>query len=143
MRQSSCYQFSCWALAILLLVAVSACEKRKTFRLQTNAVRVDSLEQIILVKDSLVKPVLYTNVSGLEYLPVPQAKAKFISAVLPSILVARYEVEESKRKVLMLKEKRRWKANDSTFYLGLKTRYKAHDIDDLVARMGTLPNSIV
>ena len=143
MRKSGCCQFLGWALAILFLGAVSGCENRKTFRLQTNSVRVDSLEQIILVKDTLVKPVLYTNVSGLQYLPVPQAKAKFISAVLPSVLVARYEVEEGKRKVLLLKEKHRWKNTDSTFYLGLKARYKAKDINDLIARMGTLPNSIV
>src|SRR5689334_2219887 len=99
MRQSSCYQFLGCALAILFLVTISGCENPKTFRLRTNSVRVDSLDQIVLVKDTLVKPVLYTNVSGLQYLPVPQAKAKFISAVLPSILVARYEVEESKKKV--------------------------------------------
>ena len=63
--------------------------------------------------------------------------------VLPSILVARYEVEESKKKILKLKEKKRWKETDSLFYLSLKARYKAKGMDDLTARMITLPNSIV
>jgi len=106
-------------------------------------VSVDSLKQILLVSDSIVEPILYTNVSGLQYLPVPKAKATFISAVLPSILVARHRVEENKRKLLHLKRKKSWEKGDSLFYSNLKVRYKASSVDDLYARMITLPNSIV
>jgi len=136
--------FSILSVVVAMFFAgLSGCEKPKTYRLKTRLVRVDSLKQIQLVSDSLVEPVLYTNVSGLEVLPVPQAKAKFISAVLPSVLVARYQVEERRQKLMLLKEKKKWKKTDSTFYLDLKDRYKATGIDDLAHRMGTLPTSIV
>lgn len=128
---------------VALCVTLSGCDKPKNYRLKTRSIRVDSLKQIVLVQDSLVEPLLYTNVSGLEELPVPQAKAKFISAVLPSVLVARYEVEESRRKVSLLKTKKKWTMADSAFYQNLKMKYKAGDMDDLVHRMGTLPTSIV
>jgi len=130
-------------IVIALLPALLSCEKKKSFRVKTEMVQVDSLHKIILVKDTLVKPVLYTHVSGLAKLPVPEAKARFVSAVLPSILVAKHNVEENKRKVLLLKEKKRWEPSDSTFYSNLKQRYKADNIDDLSARMITIPSSVV
>ena len=136
--------------SFLLLVGTFAfsfiffgCERYKSNRIQTTAVSVDSLQQIVLLSDSLVKPILYKNVSGLKYLPVRKAKATFISAVLPSILVAQHRVEENKRKLLYLKEKKSWKKEDSVFYNNLKIRYKAKSVDDLFQRMITLPNSIV
>lgn len=136
------HSLSCFVI-LLLIAAFFSCEQKKTFRVKTETVNVDSLHKIVLVKDSLVRPVLYTNVSGLSSLPVPEAKARFVSAVLPSILVAKHEVEENKRKVTLLKEKKRWSTADSTFYFTMKTRYKADNIDDLCVRMITIPSSIV
>ncbi|HEY3406064.1 MAG TPA: glucosaminidase domain-containing protein [Ohtaekwangia sp.] len=138
MRQS----LSCFGFLVLITIFIG-CEDKKTFRVKTETVHVDSLHKIVLVKDTLVRPVLYTNVSGLSKLPVPEAKARFVSAVLPSILVAKYQVEENKRKVLLLKEKKRWDVADSAFYLDFKARYKADNIDDLSVRMITIPSSIV
>lgn len=129
--------------AILVLAVASGCEKPKTFRLKTETLRVDSLDQIILVAQPKIKPILYTNVSGLEKLPVRKAKAKFISAVLPSILVAKHEMEQRKKRVLALRVRERWDETDSVFYLDMKKRYKARDADDLILRMGTLPTSLV
>ena len=136
-------QFLLAASTFGITLILSACNSYKSHRVETTMISVDSLKQIELVSDTLVKPTLYTNVSGLEYLPVPRAKATFISVVLPSILVAKYRVEENKRKILYLMENDSWKEEDSTFYKNLKTRYKASNIDDLHARMITLPNSMV
>ncbi len=133
----------CTLINVLIL---SGCDLNKAYHaksIQTTSVAVDSLKQIVLVSDSLVKPILYTNVSGLEYLPVPKAKATFVSAVLPSILVARHRVEENKRKLLYLQEKKTWEKSDSVFYKDLKVKYKASSLNDLIARMITLPNSLV
>src|SRR6187455_3259947 len=97
-------QFVC----VIILTVFSGCNRSKPFlseSVKTTTIVVDSLKQIVLVSDSIVKPILYTNVSGIQYLPVPKAKATFISAVLPSILVARHRVEENKRKLLFLKGK--------------------------------------
>jgi Bax protein len=124
-------------------ISLSACNRHKSYRVETVAVRVDSLKQIVPLIDSLVKPILYTNISGLQYLPVSQAKNTFISAVLPSILVARHNVEENKRRVIHLKETQTWRKPDSIFYNNLKSLYHAKNLDDLETKLITLPNSIV
>lgn len=128
---------------LTITVILFGCNRYKSYRIETTSVDVDSLKQIVLVSDSLVQPILYTNVSGLEYLPVPKAKATFVSAVLPSILVARHLVEENKRRLVYLTEKKSWEKKDSIFYKDLKARYKASSLNDLTARMITLPNSLV
>lgn len=127
----------------VLLISLAGCTETKTFRVQTSTVKVDSLHQIVLVTDSLVKPLLYSHVSGLEKLPVPKAKATFVSAVLPAVLVARLQVEENRKKITELKAQKHWNSIDSTFYLDLKRRYKAKDLNDLLSRMITLPTSLV
>jgi len=131
---------------LVLITLFAACTNNKSLplRVQTSTVKVDSLHQILLVTtDTLVKPVLYSHISGLEKLPVPKAKAMFVSAVLPAVLVARLQVEESKKKLTEMNKHKTWKSIDSTFYLDMKMRYKAKDMNDLLSRMITLPNSIV
>lgn len=131
------------AILLLFFTFLSACERNKTPVLRTETIRVDSVEQIVLLQDSLVKPILYTQVSGLEKLPRPEAKARFISAILPAILVTKYKIETARSKVAGLRVKEQWDATDSAFYTAIKSRYKAKNLEDLMVRMGTLPNSIV
>jgi Bax protein len=57
--------------------------------------------------------------------------------------VAKYSIEQNRKKLLMLREEKHWESADSSFYLDMRRRYKAKSIDDMIARMGTLPNSIV
>jgi len=104
---------------------------------------VDSLDQIIPLSGESVKPILYTNVRGLAKLPVSTSKKKFIAAVLPAILIAKYQVENTRTKIFLLSEKTSWNSEDSSLYSQTRARYKAKDIHDLLARMGTLPTSIV
>jgi Bax protein len=128
---------------ILLLATLAGCEKKSVVRVKTETVKVDSLDQIILVANPQVKPLLYTHVYGLEKLPVRKAKAKFISAVLPSILVAKYQIEQTRKDILTLQKKERWTKEDSAHFFEVRNRYRAKDADDLLMRMRTLPTSIV
>lgn len=130
-------------ILLLAIIILSACKKETTFRVKSETIKVDSLDQIVLISDSLVKPILYTHIEGLKYLPVRRAKKKFISAILPSILVAKHEIEEQKRKLTILKEKKKWKPRDSVFYKEMLVRYKAEHVEEILARIGTIPNSIV
>jgi Bax protein len=114
-----------------------------TYSLTTETIRIDSLDQIVPLDGELVKPILYTNVSGLSRLPVAQAKKKFIAAVLPAILVARHKIETTRTKIYALSEKQLWSKEDSLFFLDVQARYKAKNITDLLGRIGTLPTSIV
>jgi len=133
------------ALTGVFLLFLSGCEhpSEKSYHLQTESVRLKSLDEIILVAKPRIKPVLYTNVYGLEKLPVRKAKAKFISAVLPSILIAKYEIDQRRMKVESLLKKKEWTSADSIFYDEMKNRYRAKTDDELKIRIGSLPTSLV
>ena len=142
MRQSRPERIFRLTSAILIVVTFS-CENQKALHVRTETIRVDSPEQIVLVTDPLVRPLLYINVSGLEKLPVRLAKAKFISAILPSILTAKHMIGETRKRMELLRDRKVWKATDSSFYLDVKNRYMAKDIDDLLIRIVNLPTSLV
>ena len=143
MRRMCIDKLRFWSIAVISVAGISGCDIHRTFRVQSQTVNLTSLDQIEHSKNACVKPILYTNVKGLEKLPVGKAKAKFIAAVLPSILVAKHRIEQYRKRLVRLKHKPCWEAADSAFYFGLKVRYKAKSLDDLVACMGTLPTSIV
>lgn len=119
------------------------CDGSTTYKVKTEILRIDSLSEIVTVHDSLVKPILYRNISGLDQLPFYQAKAKFISAILPSILVAKHQLHNTKMKIEKLRTKSTWTKSDTVYYHEAKQRYKAKNIDDLINRLVTLPNSVV
>ncbi|MEQ9231262.1 MAG: glucosaminidase domain-containing protein, partial [Cyclobacteriaceae bacterium] len=128
-------------VSLLALLLLTRCENN--YVLQITHVQVDSLSQIVLLQDTLVQPIVYTHIRGLEHQPVPKAKALFVSSILPSILIAKYLLAEKKDKVHQLKAKKRWTPEDSTYYHELKSHYKARDLENLLRRMSTLPNSII
>ncbi|MBL7857600.1 MAG: glucosaminidase domain-containing protein [Cyclobacteriaceae bacterium] len=129
----------------ILVVVCSACweKKKKKYIVKTSMIQVDSLNQIELLKDTLVTPKLYSHLPGLEKVPSEKARNIFISALLPSILVAKYELSQTKLQVEELSEKEIWSTEDSLFFVATKLRFKASDLDDLKKRIGWLPNSIV
>ena len=86
---------------------------------------------------------LYTHVSGLNMLPGREARKKFIAVVLPSVLVAKHQIEERRKKLISIRNKKIWNQTDSMYFIDMKTRYKGKSMDDMLARIGTLPNSIV
>jgi Bax protein len=131
------------SVAAVALMTRKEDEKFRTLSVKSENVKLASHDQIIPVKNPLVKPLLYTNLTGLDKIPVNKAKAKFISAVLPSILVAKHEIEQRREKVLWLRDHQMWNAADTLFYNTMLDRYRAKGIDDLLERIGTLPTSIV
>jgi Bax protein len=135
-------QVSIFASAAMML-ALAGCRSRGGAVVATEIVNLKSLNEVVMLKDELVKPILYTNVAGLDRLPTLQAKATFISAVLPSILVAKHRIEEDRKHMVTLRDKTEWEVADSTFFLDMQLRYKARTVNDLIGRMRTLPNSIV
>lgn len=128
---------------VMVLVIHWLSENKKSYIVKSITLKVDSLSQVELLTDSLVKPILYSHVAGLDQLEGKKTKATFISVMLPAVLIAKHNMREDSLKVVRLTEKRYWNKNDSAFYLELKQRFKTKNIDDLLARMGSLPNSIV
>lgn len=129
-----------WQYLILVLV-IGCAQKEK--RLQTIHVTVDTLSQIVLVEDSVVKPIVYNHIIGLDSLPTPTAKKLFISALLPSILIAKHHLSELRAQIHELADKNPWTREDSIFFNTVKAEYKATDLENLLLRLSTVPNSIV
>jgi Bax protein len=139
-----CDFLSCSRICIMTIVAMLwGCDGTATYEVRTEMIKVNSVSQIVMLNDSLVRPILYSNVMGLEHLPFYEAKAKFISAILPSILVAKHRIHNTRNRIETLSTKSIWNESDSLYYSEMKRRYKARDIQDLKGRLVTLPNSVV
>lgn len=111
--------------------------------LQPEHVQVNSPLDIVSLTDSVISPFLYSNITGLDSLPLDQKKMKFVSALLPAILVAKdklYHERVSFQELLMKKE---WTRADSTFFLRLSHDYRTKDTTALLSALETHPNSIV
>lgn len=132
-----------YIIVVAICIGISACQKEKRYRINTELVKLNSLSQVVAVTDSLVKPVIYDDVDELLSAPSSEMKPLFISIVLPSILIARHQAEQKKSYVLHLKKKKAWEREDSVTYGSLLSQYKASDIDDLLLRLQPVPTSVV
>jgi Bax protein len=138
------YLFFAVAVMLAVIVLPRRHNEFKGLTVLSEQVKLASHDEIIPVKDPLVKPMLYTNLNGLDKMPVRKAKAKFVSAVLPSILVAKHEIEQRRKRITWLRDHEEdWSKSDSVFYDDMLHRYRAKDVDDLLLRVVSLPTSIV
>ncbi len=132
------------ALATVVVIHIySEEEGLRKYAIRTTEIRVDSLSQIVPVSDSLVQPILYSHIPGLENIHTERTKTLFISALLPSILIVKHSLEQEAAQIAYLLKKERWTARDSALYETQRHRYNASDPENLLTRMVTLPNSIV
>lgn len=111
--------------------------------LKVEFVELLSPDQIVPIEDSIVKPILYSKIQGIDTLPINQKKDKFIAAILPAILVAKHRIKKKRNRVIGLLEKPNWTVQDSTFYLTLCDEYKTDNSEVLLNRMRVHPNSII
>ena len=110
-------------------------------------VTVEKEEDIKIVKDSLVIPVLYTNVQLLDQLDGEVRKKRFIDIALPTILIYRHHLSQNRVRVELLREKARhrqtWKGEDSLFMETQYINYRTRNFDELIKRMYPPPVSLV
>lgn len=100
--------------------------------------------QIAPITDAYVRPVLYNNIRGLSELPADKAKQTFINAVLPAVLVAKHDINMLRLRLQRLRNGRMWTHSDSVVFSDAQRRFgSARTVDELLRRVGTLPNSIV
>lgn len=129
-----------------MATAFFSCEEKtgdKSLTLKIKKVSITDPEQILPIQDSIVPPILYQNFPSLENLTVDVSKEKFVSAVLPAILVSKYQIAMDRERLLKLAEKPQWSFEDSVFFTRTKERFRAKSIEGLIKRMQTHPNSIV
>lgn len=134
------------SFSILLCFLIFSCstpEVSNTVTLEVKHIELQSPDDILPLKDSLVAPLLYSHIKGIDTLDVIEKKNKFISAVLPAVLVAKYRIEQNRNKVKNLLKKENWSEQDSTFYKHLCSEFGTDNQTVLLNRMVTHPNSII
>ena len=91
-----------------------------------------------------VNAYVYTKAIDLSGLDVQNKKQAFINIMLPSILIAKHQLEEDRIKVLALEKKGQPLSDEEERYLAnLKRDYKCHTSKELLSRLKTHPTSIV
>lgn len=91
-----------------------------------------------------VNAYVYKKAIDLSELDVQNKKQVFINIMLPSILLAKHQLEEDRIKVLALEKKRESLSDEEERYLAnLKKDYKCHTSKELLLRLSTHPTSIV
>ena len=108
-----------YAYVLFVLVAFTRCsqpwqESEKILR--PEVVEIKDLDEVVPIKDTIVDPILYRNISGLNDLSVEENKEKFIAIVLPAILVAKYQLDTTLKELKNLESKEEWNEYDSTFF---------------------------
>ncbi len=114
-----------------------------TYAVKSLTIQVTKLTQIVPINDAYVRPLLYTHVNGLSELTIPEAKATFLSAVLPAVLVAKHDIETLRYKLRRLSNDDSWNEKDSALFRDAAMRFRKNDLHDLVESIGALPTSLV
>jgi Bax protein len=133
---------------IALIVAIIILSKTvdKTI-LIVDHVTVEKEKDITPITDSLVVPILYSDVHLLNQLDIDTRKKLFIDIMLPTILVYRHQLASKRETVKILQNNMRysleWTQEDSLFMKTAFETYKTKNINELLKRMVPPPVSIV
>ena len=110
-------------------------------------VAVEKEKDIKTINDSLVVPILYSNVQLLNQLSTEKRKERFIDVILPTILVYRHQLTIKRETVKLLQNNLRyslaWNNEDSLFMNAAFDTYKTKNINELLRRMIPPPASLV
>lgn len=134
---------------VLIIVAIIIILSKRIDKtiLIIDYVTVEKETDILPIKDSLVVPVLYSDVKLLNNLSTEKRKKRFIDVILPTILIYRHHLTQRIEQVKILKEKSRysmnWTTEDSLFMNTSYERYKTKNINELIKRMTPPPISLV
>ena len=91
-----------------------------------------------------VNAYVYTKAIDLSELDVRNKKQAFINLMLPSILIAKHQLDQDRIKVFALDNKTEPLSDEEEHYLAnLKKDYKCHTCKELLLRLKTHPTSIV
>lgn len=117
--------------------------KASQLTLQTEFVSVQSVDDIMHIDTSLVKPILYDHVYFLDALPYQEAKEEFINVMLPAILIVKWQLSQDLKRLEKIIEKGVQDQGDSMLVANWAEEFKTDDLATLKRRLLTHPNSIV
>jgi Bax protein len=97
----------------------------------------------ILAVSKTVEPYVYQNAIDLSDLDVQKKKQAFIHLMLPTILIAKYELEQNRKYVQSLIDKSQLDFSEQEYLTELQKSYKCKSNKELLSRMQTHPTSII
>lgn len=113
------------------------------FRLKTESVSVQVIEDISPIDSVYVKPILYDNVFLLDSLPSDEAKQKFVDVMLPAILVVKWQLHQELLRLEQIIDEGMQDQSDSMLVANWVEEFKTDDLQTLKRRLITHPTSIV
>ncbi len=109
--------------------------------------KINKVSDIVPIQCESVTPIVYTKVISLDNLPVKEKKKKFIDIVLPSILIAEFEIKQERDFIERIKNKiangEKLTLSEEKFLSKTLEKYKAQDISELLRKINIHPVSIV
>lgn len=145
------WKFAIVALGIYLLLFLQgllSIEKGyQSLDVQQDYQKISQTKDIKEISDSLVKPVVYQNVMSLGDLRVEEKKEKFISLLLPAILVVKFDLQQQLRKLDYLQQLKQENGGivekDQAFINNLMETYQTDTLPDLRKKIKPHPTSLV
>ncbi len=105
------------------------------------------IQDIVPINCKSVMPIVYTKVISLKGLPIKEKKKKFIDIILPSILIANFNIQVKRKKILLIQEKLEKNVpltkEEEEFLEKMLNDYKAHSIFELLEKVNTHPPSLI
>jgi len=130
-------------LLTLLMIALSSSATAQQNSIKLIEVSGNTTSDIRQVSEP-VEAYVYQAAIDLSTLEVQKKKQAFINLMLPSILIAKYEIEQKRNAVLELVNKIEELSDVEEKYLNdLKKSYKCSTNTELLSRLRTHPTSIV
>lgn len=141
-------------IAIIVFISfiffMESCTKPRIFEgksVVSQEIQINTKDDIVGFKDTCVAPIIYTKVISLRKLPVDEKKVKFVEMILPSILIAKHQLNEKIRRIeeieAWLIENPKMNKLDSLFVSDLFEAYYCTDFVDLKKRLKPHAASIV
>jgi Bax protein len=106
------------------------------------SLNISSADSIINIDDSIVPPLLYSNMPDLKQIDYKERKQHFINIMLPTILIAQKVIEQQRDEIIKLRDNFNETPNGDSLLVRMMKKFKAKNIDDLIIRMHPHPVSI-
>jgi Bax protein len=133
--------------SILSFVLISCDELDYRYEVRVQKIHIDSLAQIIQIKDSAVTPVLYDTLLIDNLSTISEKKQQFINQILPAILIVKFKEQQKydriKNLLSRINLKKEISKKDLLFLDSLVVRFDANCYDNLLERLKPHPTSLV
>jgi len=134
-------------ILLILNIPIGSRLKKEHRLLLVNYKKINNSSDIVPVDQRYVKPLIYENIDEIQNLDSDLRKQKFIEILLPSILIAKYEIyKENKQTVNLwgkLKSHHDLTGSDSTFMEKLFQKYETKNFAEINQKQQLHPNSII